>query len=69
MSLMRVWDVLGKTNHAPTQTQNQAKCNEYTKEERVKMGRYGAENGPSKVTKHFSLLLDSKLTCCSGYVI
>ena len=36
------------------------------------MGRYGAENGPSKVTKHFSLLLDGKLTCTlrrSGYVI
>jgi len=36
------------------------------------MGRYGAENSPSKVTKHFSLLLDGKLTCSlhlSGYVI
>ena len=27
------------------------------------MERYGAENGPSKVMKHFSLLLDDKLTC------
>jgi len=38
----------------------------------VKMGRYGAENGSSKVTEHFSLLLDGKLTCSlhhSGYVI
>jgi len=25
-------------------------------EERAKMGRYGAKNGPLKVTKHFSLL-------------
>ena len=36
------------------------------------MGSYGAKNGPSKVTKHFSLLLDGKLACtlcCSGYVI
>ena len=36
------------------------------------MGRYSAENGPFKVTKHFSLLLDGKLTCSlrrSGYII
>ena len=36
------------------------------------MGRYGGENSPYKVTKHFSLLLDGKLTCSlhhSGYVI
>ena len=36
------------------------------------MVRYGAENGPFKVTKLFSLLLDGKLTCSlhhSGYVI
>ena len=37
--------------------------NKYTLEERVKMGRHGAGNGPSKVMKHFSLLLDGKLTC------
>ena len=34
--------------------------NEYTPEERAKMGRYGAKNGPSKITKHFSLLSDGK---------
>jgi len=36
------------------------------------MGRYGAKNGWSKVTKHFSLLLDGKLTFSlrrSGYII
>jgi len=53
--------------------QNQAKhLYEYTLEERAKMGRYGTKNCPSKVTKHFFLLLDGKLTCslcCSGYVI
>ena len=53
--------------------QIQAKhLNEYTPEERAKMGRHGTENCPSKVTKHFFLLLDGKLTrslCCSGYVI
>ena len=46
--------------------------NEYTPEERAKMGRYGAENSPYKVIKHFCLLLDGKLTCSlrrSGYVI
>jgi len=36
------------------------KYNEYTPEERVKMGRYGTENGPAKVARHFSQLLDRK---------
>jgi len=46
--------------------------NECIPEERAKMGRYGTENGLSKVAKHFSLLLDGKLTCSvcySGYII
>jgi len=38
-----------------------SKFNKYTPEERAKMGRYDAENGPSKVAKHSSLLLDGKL--------
>jgi len=43
---------------------NQAKhLNEYTLEERAKVGRYGAENGSSKVMKHFPLLLEDILTC------
>jgi len=29
--------------------QSQAKYNEYILEERAKMGRYGAKNGPAKV--------------------
>jgi len=32
--------------HAPP---SQVKENEYTPKERAKMGRYGTENGPSKV--------------------
>jgi len=33
------------------------------------MGKYGTEKGPSKVTRHFSHLIDGKLPCslfCSG---
>ena len=55
-----------------TLNQFPALYNENTPEERVKMGRYGAEDSPSKFTRHFSLLLDGKLTCRlrhSGYVI
>jgi len=39
------------------------KHNKYTLEERVKMGRYGTENGLDKVAiyRHFSQLLDGKL--------
>jgi len=76
MSLMRVWGALGGANQGHTcskavSPRNQAKYNEYTPEERAKMVRYGAINGPSKVTKHFSLLLDGKLTCrlCCRHVI
>ena len=62
---MRVWGALGGANHgsahthAPRQSHLKTKrstYNEYTPEERAKIGRYGAENGPSKVTKHSSLL-------------
>ena len=35
----------------------QSAYSEYTPEERAKMGRYGTENGPFKVTKHFSFSL------------
>jgi len=45
------------------QETKQSNFSEYTPEERMKMGRYIAENVPSKVTIHFSLLLDGKLTC------
>ena len=61
--------------HAPRRSHletKQSTYNEYILEERAKMRRYGAENSPSKVTEHFSLLLDGKLICslcCSGYVI
>ena len=46
--------------HAPTcsnavSPQSQVKENEYTPKERAKTGRYGTENGPSKVNRHFSL--------------
>jgi len=42
---------------------SQVKHNKYTLEERVKMGRYGTENGLDKVAiyRHFSQLLDGKL--------
>ena len=52
------WLVL-KENHKT----KQSTYSEYTPEKRMKMGRYGTDNGPSKVTKHFSLLLDGKLIC------
>ena len=42
-------------------TQSQVKENEYTPKERAKMGRYGTENRPSKVNRHFSQLVDGKL--------
>ena len=38
-----------------------SKYNEYTPEERAKMGRYGAKNGPAKAARHFSQHLDGKL--------
>ena len=53
--LMRVWGKLGKQTaalHAPRRSHLESKrstYNEYTLEERVKMERYGTENGPSKV--------------------
>ena len=53
-----------------------SKFNQYLPEERAKMGRYGTENGLSKVDNHVSLLLDGKLPLrlphslrCSGYII
>ena len=60
--------------HAPRRSHRETKqgtYNEYTytPEERVKMGRYGAENGPSKVTKHFSLPLDGKQRCTYVVVV
>ena len=58
--------MLGRANHAPTQTQNSKPSKvRVHKVQRVDIGgegedvKYGAENGPSKVTKHFSLLLDN----------
>ena len=73
-------DWLGGANHSlhahvPRQSHLETKrssYNEYMLEEKAKIGRYGAKNGLSKVTKHFSLLLDGKLTCSlrhSGYII
>lgn len=38
-----------------------SKYNEYTLEDRAKMGRHGAENGPAKAARHFPQLLDGKL--------
>ena len=43
--------------------QSQAKENEYRPEVRVKMGT--AENGLSRVARHFSQLIDGKLPCSS----
>jgi len=51
MSLTRVWGVLGEQTvalHAPRQCHfetKQSTYSKYTPEERVKMERYGAENG------------------------
>ena len=55
--LTRVWGALGEANRGPTcfkavSPRDQVKyLQEYTREERAKMGRYGADYGPSKVTK------------------
>ena len=43
--------------------QSQAKENEYRPEVRVKMGT--ADNGLSRVARHFSQLIDGKLPCSS----
>ena len=49
---------------------SQEKYNEYTLEERAKIGRYGAENGPGKSTRQ---VLDTKRLpwglLCGGYII
>lgn len=61
--------------HVPRSSRLETKLstyNKYTLEEREKMGRYGAKNSLSRVTKHFFLLLDGQLTCSlrhSGYAI
>ena len=47
-----------RRSHAPP---SQARENEYPSW--VKMGRYGAENRPPKVARHFSQLIDGKLPC------
>jgi len=72
--LMRVMGERTVALHAPKRSDIEAKWstyNQYTLEERVKMGRCGAESNLSKVTRHFSLLLVGKLTCSfrhSGYI-
>ena len=49
---------------------SQEKYDEYTLEERAKIGRYGAENGPGKSTRQ---VLDTKRLpwglLCGGYII
>ena len=35
---------------------------EYTPEERAKMGKYGTESGPAKTARHFSAASDSKIS-------
>jgi len=61
--------------HAPKRSDIEAKWstyNQYTMEERAKMGRCGAESDLSKVTRHFFLLVVGKLTCSlhhSGYIL
>ena len=69
MSLRHANESMGKQTvslHAPKRSDIEAKWstyNQYTLEERAKMGRRGAEGNLSKVTGHFSLLLIGKLTC------
>jgi len=66
--LTRIWGALGGANCSSTSSSHlTSKPSKYlrqvyTPEETVKMGRYGSENGPSKVTERFSPLLDGKLT-------
>ena len=37
------------------------KYNEYTAEERAKIGKYAAENGPARAVRHFSTIMTRKL--------
>jgi len=50
--------IFGEANHSPTcfkvvSPQNPVKDSKYTPEERAKMGKYGAENGPAKAARPF----------------
>jgi len=47
-------------------TLSQAKEDEYSPKERTKRGRYGAENGSSKVARHFLSL--QMASCHVAYV-
>lgn len=40
--------------HTPTK---RGKYNDYTPEQRAQIGKYAAENGPTRAAKHFSQLL------------
>jgi len=42
--------------------------NEYTPEERVRMGRYDAENAPTKAVRHFANRRQATGISCEDYV-
>ena len=44
-----------------TSKKGRGKYNDYTAEERAKIGKYAAENGPARAVRHFSKILNKKL--------
>ena len=42
-------------------SRSRGKYNDYTSKERALIGKYAAENGPAKATRHFSQLLGRKV--------
>ena len=50
----------GDTNKARKQA-TRGKYNEYTSEERAQIGKYAAENGPTRAARHFSELMNRKV--------
>ena len=44
-----------------TSKKGRGKYNDYTAEERAKIGKYAEENGPARAVRHFSKILDRKL--------
>ena len=45
----------------PEKASLRGKYNDYTAKERAQIGKYAAENGPTKAAKHFSQVLSRKV--------
>ena len=48
--------------------EKRTKYNDYTPEQRAEIGRYAAENGPTRAATHFSRVLNTTflITVCGG---